>query len=160
MLAGCEPLSHRGGPTSRKVPVPLGKRVQRSGERLGRSGLGEACPHGGEGAEASLEFVRLVGVAGPDARFELVEALRFTLDELLAFLVGPAAQLSQEGLTGVARPLEAEGPGDGGEGAPLFASGPWRRGRCCAAAHPAGRHLGPPWTATRNPRRAGRVGRG
>jgi hypothetical protein len=106
-----------------KFPYPLGNRVQWSGERLGRSGLGEACPHGGEGAEASLEFVRLVGVAGPDARFELVEALRFTLDELLAFLVGPAAQLSQEGLTGVARPLEAESPGDGGEGAPLFAQG-------------------------------------
>ena len=68
-----------------------------------------------------MEFVRLVGVSGPDARFELVEAFQFVLDETSAFLVGPAAQFSQECLTGVACPLEAEGAGDGREGAPLFA---------------------------------------
>ncbi len=85
--------------------------------------LAEAFPHRGQGAEASLEFVGLVSITGPDTRFESVEAFLFALDEVLAFLVRPAAQFSQECLPSVASPLEAEGTGDGRERAPLLAQG-------------------------------------
>jgi hypothetical protein len=83
--------------------------------------LAEALPHCCQGTEASLEFVRLVGVAGAEAGFELVESFQLSIHEVLSFLIGPAAKFSQERLAGVGRPLEAESAGDGGEGTPLLA---------------------------------------
>lgn len=81
----------------------------------------ETFPHSRQRAEASFELVRLVGVAGPDASLELLETSEFALHQVLAFLVGLVAQFSQESLTSVGGPLQAEDAGDGGKRAPLLA---------------------------------------
>ena len=83
--------------------------------------LAEAFPHRRQGAQASLELVRLGGVAGPDAGLQLVQAFQLPLHQGVAFLLGTTPQFSQERHPGVAGPLQADGAGDGGEGAALLA---------------------------------------
>jgi hypothetical protein len=86
-------------------------------------GLAEAFPHRRQRPQASSELVRLLGVTVPDADLERLEPLEFALHQMLALLLGSAAQFSQERLTGVRGPLQAEGAGDSGKSTPLLAQG-------------------------------------